>query len=670
MIVKNFILIPVFIFLINFISFSQTGGAYELNSIDFEGNDQFSSSTLSYVIYSEESPGWFWQFLNSFTSFGEEAIYFDSTEIQIDLRALKDYYNANGFFESEFSYKYTVDTSDKDIDLTYLIKENEPSTYGKIKIEGLKKIPPYIQNFVDVDLSVDTTERYMQVSFQEKVEKGLNSLLNSGFMLAKFDSSIITKDTVRNKADIEVYFTPNKLYKIDSLIVKKDGEGAEYVEEDLLKKITGIKAGDIYNLENIRQSQVRLFRTGLFNSVILSAEEKDTSDSKVPLKLSGNIGLMNELSPEIILNNQNKALNIGLSASYIRKNFLGEARKLTISPSFGLQEFFKINFEKVFKKFSIRDTTLLGYVDARIAIEQPYLFGKPIFGRWENYAQIIKQRNFNLTNYGTRLSMEFELPKFTFINFLSTFYSFEVNKENYLQRDSLSSKLISSVGADLGRTTVDNILFPTLGYNLSFQFEEANFLPYTISKIFKSNFDEALFYKMVLSGSFYFALNPRRTQIFAVKAKIGHLQTYIGDYAGVPISRTFFVGGSNSVRGWSSNELTPPNAPEIENLVEGVVNIKGGTFLFEGSFEYRYKFFDNFGTALFFDYGNTWIGYKRFRFDEIALAAGFGFRYYTQIAPFRIDFGFKVYDPKDKKTIINKAFWKQMEFHFGIGEAF
>jgi outer membrane protein assembly factor BamA len=102
-------------------------------------------------------------------------------------------------------------------------------------------------------------------------------------------------------------------------------------------------------------------------------------------------------------------------------------------------------------------------------------------------------------------------------------------------------------------------------------------------------------------------------------------------------------------------------------------NVKGGTFLLEGSLEYRLRFLENIGTAIFFDYGNTWLGYKNFRFDEVAIATGFGLRYYTEVAPFRIDFGFKFYDPKNKKFLWenwNEHFLQNIEFHFGIGEAF
>jgi len=74
----------------------------------------------------------------------------------------------------------------------------------------------------------------------------------------------------------------------------------------------------------------------------------------------------------------------------------------------------------------------------------------------------------------------------------------------------------------------------------------------------------------------------------------------------------------------------------------------------EGSFEYRVRFLNTFGLALFTDYGNVWNGYKNIRVDEIAVAIGFGFRYFSSIAPFRFDFGIKFYDPEDKNFFLKK----------------
>ena len=668
----KFSIIYIIILVISTNCYPQTNEKFQLRSINFEGNNEYSSSTLGSVIYSEESPGWLWQFLNSFTSFGKGPVYFDSSNIQIDISALQAYYNANGFFETNISYKYNIDSTDKEVDLTYILNENKRSKFGNDTIFGIQALPSIIKENFENEFTFDKSQWYSQATVQQNIDQAVNVLLNSGYMLAKFDSTIIIRDTVNHLANLDMYFTTGERYVIDSVIVNKSGEGASEVKEGLLRDITDINKGDFYNLEKIRQRQIRLYRTGLFNSVILSADQEDTLGNKVPLNLNGSIGLMNELSPEIILNNQNSFFNIGLSASYIRKNFLGNARKLTISPSFAVQDITNVDFAQIFKKFSLRDTTLLGYLDARMKIEQPYLFSKPIFGTWENYAQVNKQSDFNLTIYGSKLTFEFELPKYTFVNFLSTYYNIEVTKENDLvYHTPLSTKLITLLGADFGRTTANDILFPTQGYNIAMQAEHANLFPYIFSKIAGKNFNDVMFYKLVLSSSFYFALDLKKNNIFALKAKVGDIHTYVGDYSGIPLNRTFYVGGSNSVRGWRANQLHPQNAPLIENA-QGK-NIKGGTFLIEGSFEYRYRFLPSFGVVLFYDYGNTWIGYKPFRFDEVAQAIGPGFRYYTEIAPFRIDFGFKFYDPIAKKYIWNnwnKHFFRNLEVHFGIGEAF
>ncbi|HEY7752131.1 MAG TPA: hypothetical protein VH917_07540, partial [Ignavibacteriaceae bacterium] len=52
--------------------------SYELASIEFIGNNNFSKSDLLKVIQSQENPFWLWRFLNSFTPIGSGPVYFDS----------------------------------------------------------------------------------------------------------------------------------------------------------------------------------------------------------------------------------------------------------------------------------------------------------------------------------------------------------------------------------------------------------------------------------------------------------------------------------------------------------------------------------------------------------------------------------------------------------------
>jgi outer membrane protein insertion porin family len=669
-----------FFFIYSLQLFAQSDKRYELKSISFEGNKSFSSSSLSEVIFSHPTPWWFWKFLHSFSSLGKEPVFFDSSNIQTDLTQLKRFYNSNGFFESKFDYEYDVDSSGRKIDLKYIIDENRPAVFGKLELSGFNILPLPRLNDINENFAVDTTKRFSQNIIQSNTKKAINNLQNNGYMFVRLDSTIIIKDTLFNKANTNIYFSLGNRYKIDTVLINKTGIGAVLVRDDLLRNISGLKKDEYYSIDQLGSSQARLYRTGLFNSVTVSGDGKDTTDSKVPVIVTGNIGMLNEFAPEVIFNNQDNAFNTGLGFSYTKKNFLGDARKITISTSFAAADIYKYDFRSLVNHFSFTDTTLQGYADARIVIDQPYMFGKPIFGTWATYITDDKTDLYNNTVYGSKLTLDFEMPTFTFINNLSTSYTLEQSNELFRNYGDIQSNIfISDIAVDASSTTADNILFPTEGHNLSFHIEEANSLPYLLDKLFKEELPAALFYKIVLTDSYYFPLDEDKSSILAAKFKIGNIQIFLGDFSGVPIDRSFYAGGSNSIRGWAANDLTPVGSQQVIGI-EGKSD-KGGTFLMEGSFELRKRFLENLGFALFVDYGNTWLGHDQFRWDGVAVATGFGFRYYTPVAPVRIDLGFKFYDPNasgtdgtTRETFIwnnwDRHFFNNMVLQIGLGEAY
>jgi outer membrane translocation and assembly module TamA len=238
------------------------------------------------------------------------------------------------------------------------------------------------------------------------------------------------------------------------------------------------------------------------------------------------------------------------------------------------------------------------------------------------------------------------------------YYNIEQVNELYtVLKDSLYRSLISIIGFNFGKSTADDILFPTQGYNISLIVEEADLIPYLFGKLIKNEYTGTLFYKLTWTNAYYYGFGTKKNIIFASKLKLGHLQPYLHQFEGVPNNRTFYTGGSNSLRGWRSNQF-----PGLD--------VKGGGFLLEGTFELRYRFLQNIGSAIFFDYGNEWRNYTYFRYKEIALDIGAGLRYYTSVAPFRLDFGVKLYDPSNRRNIFHKNFWNNIEVNFGIGEAF
>jgi len=499
-------------------------------------------------------------------------------------------------------------------------------------------------------------------------------------MLARYDSTVVKIDTINAKADIYTYFNRGRWYTYGDIKIERDGESSSEVSYDLIKYITNINVGDVYRQEELSKSRLRLARTGLFSSINLTVDTISSVSSKASLLIKGTVGSLNELSPEVFGDNEFGFFNVGVGASYVRKNFLGDARKLTVRARFRLNDVTNINFDSELFKESLQTE-----VDLSAILEQPFLFSRNVAGRLEGYLKSYNISSVDYENFGANFTAAFDLPKYTFANLFNPYLRFD--KLSYsipafeFEGDTVTvnpSTFTSSLGSELGSTNTDDLFYPTEGRIISLisELSSAN-VKWEVKNLQTGQSSLAIdslgFYiKLQLTLGFYFAMSRDKLTVFGIKAKSGYIQMISGDAALVSPNQTFFAGGSNSVRGWKGRELIPSD--QLLNLFPPSLNeqyrIRGGNLLLEGSFEYRRKFEEEYGFVVFTDYGNTWNNFEEIRIDQIALAIGTGIRYYSPIAPFRLDFGFKFYDPKDQKFIFDKRFFDTMVIHFGIGEAF
>jgi len=660
---------------------AQASENYELVSIDFEGNNNFSDSELLDVIQSQENPFWLWRFLNSFTPLGSGPVYFDSTSIMVDIISMTSYYAVNGFFQTDIDYNFDLDNDSKEASLTYKIKEGDYHTYGKITTQGLEALDEFMNSKISPYLQFDSLGRYIQVNVEEKMNGLVTELKNDGYMLVTFDSTRISIDTLQNKANFISYFTLGKYYRFNEIRIEKEGVGKDLVSDELIEYVTNIKIGDPYKEEMLARSRLRLARTSLFSSVNVIGVTTDTINSFVPLLIRGTIGPLNELSPEVFADNELNTFNLGVGLSYIRKNFLGDARKLTLRTRFRANDITDLKFSS-----SQFEESFQGEVELRMILEQPFLFSRNVSGRLESFAKSYRISTVDYQNYGAVFTSSFDMPSYTFINLVNPYfrldhlvYEFPTTVPEFPDTFIVNTRTFTtSLGVETGSTKTDDLFYPTEGGTISliteiassdvlWESDEQN-----INEILKLINDTGYYYKLQLTLALYRAISKDKNTVFGVKAKSGYIQMIDGGQELISPNQTFFAGGSNSVRGWRARELIPPErinyigAPDINEELK----IRGGTFLIEGSFEYRRRFETDLGFALFVDYGNTWNSYKEVRWDNIALAIGTGIRYYSPIAPFRIDFGFKFYDPGNGKFITEQKVFDTLEFHFGIGEAF
>lgn len=706
--------ILIFTILFTQVILSQENVEYELIDIEFVGNSKISSSELYDVISSRESPGWFSQFLNKYTSFGEEATYFDSLLIPQDINSLISYYYDQGFFKVKVSSGFILRQDEKEAQLFYYIDEGIPSHFASFKLLGIENIHRDFKAYLYSLVDVDTTQQYSRNIVDNVNSEIISYLRNRGLMFVDTEIPFVEIDTVKNIVDVQIKVNTGERYKISNIRVSKAGPGKDLVSDDLLKEIVNIDTGSYYNYYYLQRGQTRLYRTNLFTSAIVAGITADTLNKYVPINVSVDVGLLNEFAPEIILNNEDNQFNLGLGLGYIRKNFLGDARKFTIKTSAASQ-----NILEFLSHPTLSDTTVIGYADLRTIFEQPFLLGQPIYTKLENYATIQKRKNeYNATLLGSKLSFDFELPPQVYLTGLSTSINWERSKyfyqESYLINilgkiihrqydvdqnfaDSLAYFIVTDpeinypkksqstnavLAVELLANKTNDFIFPSKGYSIEVTLSDGNGMASLVSRAFGATLDSPKFYKILLNSSAYLPFYYSKESSFGIKFMIGNIHTYEGNKNRIPLNQRFISGGSNSLRGWKSRELIPqdvefdplaltPEEYQSLSVEQGIA----GFFIVEGSIESRNRLIDKIGSALFIDFGNTFLAPSSFQFDKLAVAAGFGFRYYSDIVPIRVDFGFKIYDPQDPRSFFNKlndtnVLGKHFSFHLGIGEAF
>ena len=117
----------------------------------------------------------------------------------------------------------------------------------------------------------------------------------------------------------------------------------------------------------------------------------------------------------------------------------------------------------------------------------------------------------------------------------------------------------------------------------------------------------------------------------------------------IPFTRSYFSGGSNDNRGWRAYKLGPGSSNNLNEFNEANLKL---TF----NLEYRFPLVGKMNGSFFIDAGNIWnvldnVTDPDYRFDgfedltEIAIGTGFGLRYDFDFFVFRLDTGFKTYNP-------------------------
>lgn len=158
----------------------------------------------------------------------------------------------------------------------------------------------------------------------------------------------------------------------------------------------------------------------------------------------------------------------------------------------------------------------------------------------------------------------------------------------------------------------------------------------------------------------------------------------------IPFSESFYVGGANSLRAFTSHNIGPAGLYLRDEYKALQSSLGIGQLKFETNLEYRFKIVGGLGGALFADAGNVWFlnqdysSYGDFSaqaermlkidfFRQLATDVGVGLRYDLGFIIFRLDWAAAIHLPYDtsKTGYFNvDKFSDANALHFAIGYPF
>jgi len=660
-----------------------------IRSVRFNGNNSFSDGVLRNVIQIEKSPSRFARWLNRSISdkIGRPPNYFDVYQASEDKDRIISYYESQGFFAVTVDTTLSINFDRSYMRITFDIEEGERWIVNEIKYHGIDELDSTLVQEIMDDPEIEPDDPYQLDRVEREYQRILDLLYNNGYAKAQIENVNVSYSRNEPEAFISMSFIPGESFSFGDISINFEEDRGYSISSRIIDRMLEYETGDIYSLAKRSQSERNLNRLGIFESakIDIRIPSSDDPSRDIPSIVGLRPRTKHEITPEILVNDENNAFNIGVGVGYSNRNFLGGARILTMRSRFRVQSIQELQLVRVLNEEGWRDPSLLGAIDIGAEVTQPYFITTRTSGRWgvsyilekHPYIQFSLLRNriganhqFASTTYGIidwtleRISprvLDPERPTEEIDPVLPPDRRFEEPQFN------------SIISFTLQRDRTDDVFSPTQGYFHSGTIEEAGILPILFDYIGES-LPYSQYFKLTLTGRWYYPLDTRRNNILGLRVKSGFATLYNSDNdTPVPIHRRFFAGGSGSVRGWRSRELGPSDD-------RGAI---GGKAIIEGNIETRVNIVRNLGTfpidfnklwgVLFLDFGNVWERSSDVQPQEIALATGFGFRYDTLIGPIRFDFGFKLYDPEQpdhRQWLVDRPFFKDFSFHFGIGHAF
>ncbi len=596
------------------------------------------------------------------------SVYFVKEDIDSAAEKMVTHLKRNGHLQADLLSVTVEITKQKTAAITIQIDEGILTYVRQILFRGSK-------SFSNIELK-------NEVKIEANRPLNIEEVENSFDLLETFyKEKGYLEFTIKNRNANVIQYKPGQPY---ADIVYEVSEGPKIFVKSIkvsgTKKTADFENGDLLTLEKVSNSIDRLEKSGLFGKVNIRSLEQGSKSGQRTIIVEVEERKPGSFSTGIGVGSEGRLFARGYVGT-LYNNLWGRAR--AISSRVDLKYVDRMNF--------LENRTALGYYE-------PYLFENRVRGR----VSLVRDQRFpsfqSQTIYSTneiRFAVEKEFTqkyRFTYnVWRFSNLETFQVSNE-FEDNDSRKILNIATTGPVFEVDYRNNQFVPTDGSYSRFEIEYADPLlgssrdnpgvtGFTqtgtnpnLRRTDENN--EINYYRATFLTTHYTPLSRSKRWVWANSFRGGYLKNISSrNDSGVPQVRSFYLGGSSTIRGFSIGESTPGQRELC--LKQGIIDFDQGTgecnieeiFIRDDSFfalfksELRFPISGNFGGILFYDGGAVYLGDFDLE-DPYRDAVGIGFSYDTPVGSFIMQIGYKL-DRKTSSTYYDQE--STVGFHLAIG---
>lgn len=644
----------------------QRGEQHKLRAIALEGNKRFNTETLRERMRTQVS--------DVLQRHGR----YTQAILANDLQAIKNVYLANGYQSVQVTSKILEDYLGVHGDMKIVVKVDEGQLVrvGALEIRGSRAVSE-----VELRGMVNTQagQPFSEATIADDRELVMNYYFNRGFPSVQLESSAKYTDDAHTQMGVVYDIHEGAQEFVNRVLVR----GVEHTKQHIVDQAVVIHADAPLSQEKMLLTQRNLYDLGIFNEVQTAIEnpEGDEQQKDVLFQIKEarrwtlNYGLGMEIGTGLNTSQGGSpqgqtGVSPRVTVDVTRINFRGRDQSLIFKSHFG-------NLEKV----------------ASMSFDQPRWFDLP---NWRLTLTALYDNTRDVNTFSSnRLEGSVQLTqratKASQLLYRFAYRRVQVDPNSFPSGFSSDLIPIYSRAVRVGipsltylRDTRDDPVNSTKGTYNTFDLGVA-------SGYFGS---EANFGRLLAQNATYHKF--RKTWVFARSLRLGVEAPY-GSLGLIPLPERYFVGGSNSHRGFAINQAGPRDSFSGSPL--------GGNAMFVSNLELRLPptplpwVGDDLSFVLFHDMGNAFgtanlmlknllrfnqrnqqscrdvSGTGTCDFSYMSHAVGTGVRYRTPIGPVRLDLGYNLNPPvfpitEPSSGPPHSEQVRHFNFYFSIGQTF